>query len=61
MPEAPPIRPLSDYRFADAFETRFAKVYYLEFEQYVICELKAEYVPIVHFKETFRQISDTVK
>lgn len=61
MREAQSIRPLSDYHFTDAFETRFARVYCLEAEKCVICELKAEYVPIAHFKETFHKISDLVK
>ncbi len=61
MSEAQSIRPLSDYRFSDAFDTRFAKVYSLEAEKIVICELKAEYVPITHFKDTFLKISDLVR
>ena len=61
MNDAHPIRPLSDYQFVDALETRFAKIYTLEAEKFVICELKAEYVPIAHFKETFHKVSDLIK
>lgn len=51
----------SDYSFTDAFETRFARVYRLAEEKTIICELKSEYVPMAHFKDTFYQISDLVK
>ena len=61
MSEASSIRPLSDYDFSDAFETRFAKAYYLKAKQLLICELKAEYVPIAHFRDTFHQLSGLVE
>ena len=55
------IPPLTSYRFSNDFETRFARVYSLKEEKIIICELKSEYVPIAHFKDTFYQISDLVK
>ncbi len=55
------ILPLTNYRFNNNFETRFARVYSLSEEKIVICELKSEYVPIAHFKDMFYQISDLIK
>lgn len=52
---------LSEYQVVDDLETRFAKVYHLEGEKLVVCELKAEYIPIVHFQETFHHISTLVQ
>ena len=61
MNDAHPIRPLSDYQVVDTHENRFAKVYCLPDEKVVVCELKAEYIPIDQFKETFHQISEQVQ
>lgn len=51
----------SDYPFVDAFESRFARVYYLEEPKIVVGEMKAEYVPIEHFKDTFHQVGELVR
>ena len=61
MNDAHPVRPLADYQVVEVFETRFAKVYSLEGEKIVLCELKTEYVPIAHFQDTFHRISELVK
>ena len=61
MNDTLPNRTLSNHTIVDAFETQFAKVYSLSDANVVICELKAEYIPIVHFQETFRQISQLVQ
>ena len=53
--------PLSDYSFVEAFESRFARVYYLEDSKIVIGETLAEYVPIEHFKDTFHQVGELVR
>ena len=53
--------PLSDYQLVQDVETRFASVSYLEEEKFVICELTAEYVPIVPFQEIFHRISALVQ
>ena len=60
MHEAHSVRPLSDYTPVEFFETRFAHAYGLEEEQAVVCVLKTEYVPIVHFRNTFGRISEWV-
>ncbi len=51
----------SDYPFVEAFESRFARVYYLEAPKIVIVETKAEYIPIEHFKDTFHHIGELVQ
>lgn len=51
----------SDYPFVEAFDSRFARVYYLEELKIVIGEVKAEYVPIDHFKDTFHQVGELVR
>lgn len=51
----------SDYPFVEAYESRFARVYYLEEPKIVIGEMKAEYVPIDHFKDTFLHLGELVK
>lgn len=43
------------------FDSRFAKVSYSETDNTIICELKSEYVPIEHFRDTFYRISELVK
>jgi hypothetical protein len=53
--------PTPDYPFIDAFESRFARVYYLEEQGIIINEVKAEYIPIEHFKDTFFHISELVR
>ena len=51
----------SAHPFVEAFESRFARVYYLEEPKIVIGEVMAEYVPIDHFKETFHRVGELVK
>lgn len=55
------LAPPSGYPFIDAFESRFARVYYLEQPKIVIGEMKAEYVPIEHFQETFHHLGDLIR
>ena len=52
---------LSDYAFIEAFDSRFARVYYLEEQKIAVSEMKAEYVPIEHFKETFHHVGELVR
>lgn len=46
--------------FQDYYNSRFSRIYYNEDLKTIICELKAEYVPIEHFKDTFFKISELV-
>ncbi|MEQ9438601.1 MAG: hypothetical protein RIG62_06115 [Cyclobacteriaceae bacterium] len=48
-------------QFKDHFDSRFARIAYHENTKTVLCELRAEYVPIEHFKDTFYRISELVK
>ena len=48
-------------QFTTHFDSRFAKVIYSEKDNIILCELKSEYVPIEHFKDTFYKISELVK
>lgn len=47
--------------FQDYYNARFSRIYYNEDLKTIICELKAEYVPIEHFKDTFYKISELVE
>jgi len=47
--------------FQDYYNSRFSRIYFNEELKIVICELKAEYVPIEHFKDTFYKISELVE
>ena len=49
------------YHFKDFYNSRFARIYYAEEPKIIVCELKSEYVPIEHFKDTFYHISELVK
>ena len=51
----------SDYSFVEAFDSRFARVVYLEKPKIVVSEMKAEYVPIEHFKQTFYHVGELVR
>jgi hypothetical protein len=46
--------------FQDYYNSRFSRIYYSEESKIIICELKSEYVPIEHFKDTFYKISELV-
>ncbi len=48
-------------QFKTHFDERFVKLYYSRDKKILICKLKADYVPIEHFKEAFHRISDFVK
>ncbi|MEO0331608.1 MAG: hypothetical protein AAF223_07965 [Bacteroidota bacterium] len=48
-------------QFEDFFDARFARVSYHDKSGIIICELKSEYVPIEHFKDTFLRISELVE
>jgi hypothetical protein len=52
---------LSGYSFVETFDSRFARVSYLEELKIVIVEMKAEYVPIEHFKDTFHHAGELVR
>lgn len=47
--------------FQDYYNSRFSRIYFNEELKIIICELKAEYVPIEHFKDTFYKISELVE
>lgn len=51
---------LEDYSFKDVFCTRFSKVSCDASAKIIICELRAEYVPIEHFRDTFYRIGELV-
>ena len=53
--------PLTQYTFKDYHNSRFARIYYAEEPKIIVCELKSEYVPIEHFKDTFYRIGELVK
>lgn len=46
--------------FQDYYNSRFSRIYYSEELKTIVCELKSEYVPIEHFKDTFYKISELV-
>ena len=52
---------ITDYHFKDFYNSRFARISYAEEPKIIVCELKSEYVPIEHFKDTFYRISELVK
>lgn len=60
MNESTQIRELKDYSFKDVFCTRFSKVSCDADAGIIICELRAEYVPIEYFKDTFYRIGELV-
>lgn len=43
------------------FESDFARCYTLKEKGIILCEMKAGYVPISNFKETFQVLADEVK
>ena len=47
--------------FKDYHSSRFSRIYYNADIKTIICELKSEYVPIEHFKDTFYKISELVE
>lgn len=47
--------------FKDYYNSRFSRIYYSPDIKTIICELKSEYVPIEHFKDTFYKISELVE
>lgn len=56
-----PVRPESSYPltgFTLRFETRWAAVLYHPEKKTIVCELRSDYVPIEHFKETFHKITE---
>ncbi len=60
MMSVAPTKDIEHYPFKDFFDTRFSHVCYNESSKIILCELKAEYVPIEHFKDTFYKISELV-
>ncbi|MFP4090286.1 MAG: hypothetical protein ACLFUB_02175 [Cyclobacteriaceae bacterium] len=55
------IKDATRYEFEDYFSSRFSRIYFSEELKTVICELKSDYVPIEHFKDTFYKISELVE
>ena len=47
--------------FKDYHNSRFSYIYYNPDIKTIVCELKAEYVPIEHFKDTFYKVSELVE
>ncbi len=47
--------------FIDYYDSRFSRIYYNPDIKTIICELKSEYVPIEHFKDTFYKVSELVE
>ena len=47
--------------FQDYYTSRFSRIYYNSDSKIIICELRSEYVPIEHFKDTFYKVSELVE
>ena len=60
MAESTLSKEIESYKFKDFFDSRFSHVYYNNELKIILCELKAEYVPIEHFKDTFYRIEELV-
>ena len=49
------------YSFQDYYSSRFSRIYFSPEIKTIVCELKSEYVPIEHFKDTFYKIGELVE
>lgn len=45
----------------ELFSDKYASIYYLKFEQTLICEAKAGYIPIEEFKRVFEEAGKIIK
>lgn len=61
MKNDPFIQEIAEYKFKDYFDSRFCRIYYNEPLKISICELKSDYVPIEHFKDSLYKVSNIIK